>query len=156
MAKDKTWSQKLAEAKGLQSKGAGLAWERAVLYVEIERDRDFRSHCERNEWDTEALLDGECADLCCSFAELRSILETFPDREQWTGGKLHILKAEALELQARGRRESTGPRKSKVAEQAARIKELETQIAELTTELTRERARREELERVLSREFAAA
>ena len=152
MAKQQlTFGQKLAQQRELRSQGAAVNYDRAVLLVCVYEDDDFRAECRANESEASEVLDDECGDLCCSFLQIKAVLERFPRKEQWTSQRLQDMLAVVLDENRRETGERTAPRPS----WKQRNEELMAEVERLKRENDVLRWKLEELEKVLSRQLSS-
>jgi len=181
-----TWQEKLVEVRKMQGQSGLKAFERARLLNEIFEDQAWRDRATLADDDKAMkLLDPEVEDLCLSFAELRSMLNFYPNREVWGSGKLWTLFKEMRQAQedagkknaeekparkgpvARVEYEKLEQEKKEVeykvkqlndavAQERDEISQLRRENADLREQLAEARGRIKQLERQLSREMAAA
>jgi hypothetical protein len=157
-----SYKQILLEVKKLQGQAGVAAFDRITLLVQVFEDKDFRA----DQGDFDDIRAGEflsdfCEDLSLNFWQLRAILEHFPNRDSWGGGKLATMHATMLEDKAAAQDcEPKTPRRSvKVADYDRVVSEAESlrlaneELKEVNERLTEENklltGRLFELERLL-------
>ena len=184
MARKKNFKSLLTELDGLQGLSGAAAYKRVTLAVEIYDDPEFKEQAAfGNEKTMLEILDGKfqdfllfAADRQSPFLKLRRILDVFPKLEDWKNGDLHGLYQKVAVLGRSGEQEEAPQRPRNgvtIKEHAevcddrdhfkARCNYLEGRVATLEVENSESRQREavllgrvEELEKLLSRDMAAA
>ena len=154
MAKEKRWSQKIAQHDALLLEGAGLLYERVKILQEVHDDPEFRDEMRAQNKDVYEFLDMKLGDTGQTYTVLVAVMEHFPGKHQWQGQQLIRMVAEVMEHDRAKRAESQekGERtswKEIAAERGERIKELERENELL-------KARLDEVERLVGKKLAAA
>lgn len=125
-----SWKKLISEAESLRGQSGVNAHRRATILVQLYNDVDFRA--ERNLSDDDAVeevFDDLVQDLCVSFAELRAMLQEFPDEIYWADGKLSTLYDQAVEY-IRYRRKSSDEDKPTSSRRRITTKEYDSLAGE--------------------------
>lgn len=180
-----SYKQKLAEARKLIKTGCLALYDRVSVLIDVFNDREFRV-AEGLEDDGKAadyLTEGYLPDTDWDFLNLRALMEFAPNREKWGGGKLKRLYAEMIEARRKANTKEGAPivrnrvtkeeyekvqlglkhaearathLQDRVTETLDLIERLRTENRELREENALLKGRIQELERMLTRELAAA
>lgn len=96
MAKRSGYKKKLINVSELKASGIERLHERVKLLVEVFEDHDFRTDINGDDFAMSAALDKYVDDCALSFLELRSVLQSFPDPDEWKKTSLRQLYANAV------------------------------------------------------------
>lgn len=157
--KETSWSEKIANARQLRSRGAALNFERIKMLVEVYKDKQFYIDNNFDEPKGLEYLDDEVGDLCASFKTLMAVIDHFPKKSYWGNNRLHRMVAEVMEEQ---REQSKGSNAGGRTRKSVTVKEHEQTEKDLSREKSRNKSLSKELTeakeeiRRLERELAKA
>jgi chromosome segregation ATPase len=138
---EKSWSQKIAQARQLRGDGQRLVYDRVALLCQVFDDQEFRAANALLDDTTAAeLLDVEVADTCADFLELRAIFQRFPKRDQWAGKALNVLRAEMIQAErderaARKATQQPEPESPRRRPTVAQLEQVEQEREEVVAKL---------------------
>jgi len=130
------WKKKLFKSRELRGKTAEIVYDRITLLVEIYDDDQFRQDSgDPDDLSAATLLDAEVGDLCADFLELRCVLDSFPNKGDWTDKNLKKLVAAALDGSRTRRKSKKSERRTVTLKEHEKIQvkagEAEARAAQL-------------------------
>lgn len=153
------WKQKLIKAEDMRQSSVASIYDRAKLLNDVFDDTEFRDDNNLDDLRAAEVLDSYLTDVAASFLELRSVLEMFPNRDQWAQRDLKKMIAEMMDRKASEAPADTGAvRRKRVTradfealeqerdELAARVEQLLAENRELRDQLAVTNFRLAELE----------
>lgn len=126
------WEIKMLQARELRKKGAELLYDRVVLLVACYDDKEFLAWHEQQGTNELDFLDEELSDTACTFMTFKSVLASFPKRDEWSTHNIRELialtiAAEKIEKEDNGKRVSWKERALAAEAECERLRgELQT------------------------------
>lgn len=133
----------LIKAERLRGKGGEAAYERAKILVAVFNDTDFRlDNGNIDDFKAAEALDDYVQDLCLSFRQLQDLLTYYPEKAQWSEGKLRSMHDEILSQRSTPEK-AVKPRRSA---SLAQVQSLEKENEQLAYQLKKAQKRIKQLE----------
>jgi hypothetical protein len=116
MAKKEVWKALLTQHAKLRRSGQATLYDRVTLLNRVFEDEDYAADCLKGGRTKFELLDQEVSDTCANFLDLLQILKLYPQRRQWEGGNLAVMRDKMYEHvrseQAKRRQAAGKPKKA--------------------------------------------
>ncbi len=134
-----TWLVREKKLDSLVKRGREVAYDVAVLLLELEADEEYRAAKEAAGIDWQLKLAQCASEFGLSLGDVRNMLKTYPDKKDWKEGSLSRMRAKANSEAAKARAEQQSTEPSSNGEDKARsgfswkarCKELEEKCARL-------------------------
>ena len=87
------WEIKMNKQRELKKEGAGLLYDRMQLLIECYKDERFKDWCRDNNDTRVDYLNRELSDIGHEFLYLKTLVDNFPSREDWTSKSVQYMAA---------------------------------------------------------------
>lgn len=98
------WEIKMNKQRELKKEGAGLLFDRMQLLIECYNDERFKEWCRDNNDTRVEYLNRELSDIGQEFLHLKTLVDHFPKRDQWTAKSVREMTAAVMVAQQEERR----------------------------------------------------
>jgi hypothetical protein len=92
------WEAAINRQRELRRRGSELLYDRVKLLCNVYEDTEFHDWCRENGMTDLEYLDAELSDVACEFMTLKAVFVSHPSVEDWVGGDIRKLIAEAMEM----------------------------------------------------------